>query len=116
MATKVPISTKPLPPTSSVSCRCCGRIENFKGPKKVDCTPNKNSTASMAAAFCKYSDNPASTATAISKTLMRRIKRDFSYLSAICPAVAENRKKGSTNSPAAAFTAKSADSAATMPP
>ena len=47
---------------------------------------------------------------------MRRIKRDFSYLSAICPAVAENRKKGSTNSPAAAFTAKSADSAATMPP
>ncbi len=25
MATKVPISTRPLPPTSSEACRCCGR-------------------------------------------------------------------------------------------
>lgn len=31
---------------------------------------------------------------AISSSLMARIRRDFSYFSAICPAVAENRKNG----------------------
>ena len=41
---------------------------------------------------------------AISQTLIRRISVALSYLSAICPALAENRMKGTMNRPAAMFT------------
>ena len=41
---------------------------------------------------------------AISKSFTNRISRDFSNLSAICPAVAENRKNGRMNSAAQTFT------------
>ena len=39
-----------------------------------------------------------------SASLIRRINMDFSYLSASCPALAENRKKGRMNKPAARLT------------
>ncbi len=41
---------------------------------------------------------------AISKVLIRRIRRDFSYLSASCPAVAENSMNGAMNTAAAMLT------------
>ena len=69
MATRVPISTMALPPTSSVSCRCWGRIANLSGPKKVDCTPSRKTTASSAVTFCTYRAVAASTATTISPSL-----------------------------------------------
>jgi len=39
IATKVPISTRPLPPVSSASFRCCGRYAYLTGPKSVECRP-----------------------------------------------------------------------------
>ena len=36
MAKKVPISIKPLAAMISFSCKCCGKILYFKGPKKAD--------------------------------------------------------------------------------
>ncbi len=39
IAMKVPISTSPLPPTSSWSLRCCGRYEYLTGPNSVECMP-----------------------------------------------------------------------------
>ena len=69
MATRVPISTMALPPTSSVLCRCWGRIANLSGPKKVDCTPSRKTTASSAVTFCTYSASAAQMATAISPSL-----------------------------------------------
>jgi hypothetical protein len=47
---------------------------------------------------------------AISNTLMNRIKRDFSYLSAIWPAVAENSMNGAMNTAAATLTRSFEDS------
>ena len=48
--------------------------------------------------------------TPISITFTRRTRRDFSYLSASCPAVAENRKKGKMKTPPAIFTSVSVES------
>ena len=41
---------------------------------------------------------------AISNSLIQRISRDFSYLSASCPAVAENSTKGAMNTAPARLT------------
>ena len=41
---------------------------------------------------------------AISKSLIQRIRRDFSSLSASCPAVAESSTKGAMNTAPARFT------------
>ena len=41
---------------------------------------------------------------AISKSLIQRMSRDFSYLSASCPADADSSTNGRMNTPAATFT------------
>ena len=46
---------------------------------------------------------------AISKSLMKRINRDFSYLSASWPAVAEKRTNGAMKTAAAILTRSFAD-------
>ncbi|MCY1183660.1 hypothetical protein D9M73_242990 [compost metagenome] len=47
IARKVPISTRPLPPTSSSSRRACGRIEYFTGPNSAEWVPMANSASSI---------------------------------------------------------------------
>ncbi len=42
IATKVPISTRPLPPVSSEADRCCGRYAYFTGPNRVEWHPMRN--------------------------------------------------------------------------
>jgi hypothetical protein len=44
MLTKVPVSTKALPPTSSSSFKSSGRMLYLAGPKKVDWSPSRNNT------------------------------------------------------------------------
>ena len=46
LASCVPISTRPLPPTSSAGFSACGRIAYLIGPNTVECTPIMNSTTS----------------------------------------------------------------------
>ena len=41
IATKVPISTMPLPPVSSRSDKTCGKYANLTGPNSVECKPIK---------------------------------------------------------------------------
>ena len=94
----VPISTRPLPPVSSSGLSTDGRIEYFTGPNSVDCTPVQNSATSSTDMFCVRKPTAASDMIAISIAVVMRISRDFSSFSAICPAVAENRKYGRMNS------------------
>ncbi|KPW93368.1 hypothetical protein ALO79_200128 [Pseudomonas syringae pv. castaneae] len=47
IARKVPISTRPLPPTSSSSCSACGRIEYLTGPNNAEWVPMANSATSI---------------------------------------------------------------------
>ena len=49
IATNVPISTSPLPPTSSSLRRCCGRIAYLTGPNSVECTPMQSERERTAA-------------------------------------------------------------------
>ena len=119
IATNVPICTMALPPTSSVASRCWGSTAYFSGPKKVDCVPSRNSAANSAGTLCEKSAMPASAATPISPSFTKRISRAFSNLSAKTPAVAENRKNGRMNNPAARLTRialLSASSTAAMAP
>ena len=92
MARKVPVSISALPPTSSSSRRWSGRMLYFSGPKKADWVPIRNSTNISSHTFSSRKPTPASPMTAISIILTNRIRRDFSSLSANCPAIAENRK------------------------
>ncbi len=98
MATKVPISTRPLPPVSSCVSRCWGRYEYFTGPNTVDCSPSRKIARYSSGADCSSRPAPPTSATAISASLMRRMKRDFSSLSASWPLVAENSTNGAMNS------------------
>jgi hypothetical protein len=62
--------------------------------------------------FQAVQKNPAapSAITASSIKTVTRMRRDFSYLSASWPAVAEKRKNGSTNNACARFCSTSVDS------
>ncbi len=104
MARKVPVSTIALPPTSSSSLRCWGRIAYFTGPKKVDWVPIRNSTKIKNSPDPRTKPMLATTMIPISASLTRRINVAFSNLSASWPAVAENRKNGRMNRPAARLT------------
>ena len=53
MATKVPLSIKALPPTSSSSRRCCGRMAYLTGPKSVECRPSRNSALRRTFRLCR---------------------------------------------------------------
>ncbi len=111
MATKVAASTSALPPTSSSSASCCGMIAYLTGPNSADCVPIRNSTTSSSGSDIRANPTTASAITAISSSLVARIRRLFSYLSASWPAVAENRKKGRMKMPAARFTSTAGESA-----
>ena len=107
IATKVPASISALPPTSSVSCRCCGRMAYLTGPNSVECRPSKNSAPISTDRLCRKKPMAATPMMTISSTLTNRASNALSYLSASCPAVAENRKKGRINTPAARLASNS---------
>ena len=107
MAAKVPVSSRALPATSSSSARCWGRMAYFEGPKKADWAPSSSSTANSSQAFPHSQAAAPADMITISASLMRRISRDLSILSAIWPADVDSRKKGRMNRPAAALTSRS---------
>ena len=75
---------------------------NFSGPKKVDCVPIQNSRK-ISHHRCIVSKAAAVRhMRIISTSFIMRMRNDFSYLSAICPARDEKRKNGRMNSPATA--------------
>ena len=88
----MPISTRPLPPVSSSGLSTDGRIEYFTGPNSVDCSPVQNSATSRIGMFCSTKPIAATDMIAISIVVVITISVCFSSFSAICPAVAENRK------------------------
>ena len=100
IAIYVPALTSPLPATSSFSFRCWGSMLNFSGPKKADWAPIKKRSIIRPQRFKKVKAAAVSTISTISINLMILIRKDFSYLSASCPAVEEKRKKGSMKRPA----------------
>ena len=104
MARKVPASIKALPPINSPSSKWSGRMLYLTGPKKADCIPIRNNTVIRKVTLPNISPAAPNPMIATSAALMARISRDFSNLSAICPAVAENRKNGRMKRPAAAVT------------
>ena len=101
IATNVPISTSPLPPTISASRSTCGRMEYLSGPNSVECRPIRNSATSSAGMLRVVKPAAATTMIATSSSLMKRASRALSNFSASWPAVAENRKNGRMNSAAA---------------
>ena len=109
MATKVPISTSALPPTSSESFSAWGRMAYFTGPKKADCTPVRNNSRNNISYQPNQSPTAATPMITTSANLIQRITADFSNRSATWPAMAENRKNGRINSMAARLTTTSAD-------
>ncbi len=89
---EVPISTRPLPPVSSSGFSTEGSTEYLTGPNRVDCMPVQNSATSRKGRFSVMKPMAASDMITISMVVVITISRDFSSLSAICPASAENRK------------------------
>jgi hypothetical protein len=79
------------------------------GPKSVDCNPPRNSAVSRIGRL--RSSRPAAPSSMISSSsaTVSVMRADFSNLSAICPAVAENRKNGRMNSACATFCSVSDD-------
>src|SRR3990172_1589449 len=107
IAAHVPVSTSALPPTSSRSSRVCGRIEYFTGPNTVEWTPIRNRATNRVTISPRTNPTAASAMIPISASFTSRMIRALSYLSASCPAVAENRKNGRMNTPAARLTVTS---------
>jgi hypothetical protein len=98
IATKVPASINALPPTSSSFFRCCGRIAYFTGPNSVECRPSRNSPSEKHGEAVQPEAGAADQHDGDFQQLDHAAPaRDLSYLSASCPAVAENRKKGRMN-------------------
>ena len=69
-ASEVPISTRPLPPTSSSFFSACGRIAYLIGPNIVECRPIRNSTTNSSQTWCAWKAYTASSMAAISSSLM----------------------------------------------
>jgi hypothetical protein len=65
----------------------------------VECIPIRNKAVASNQMLCRKKPALANTMMPISNTLTRRMICDFSNLSASCPAVAENRKKGRIKRP-----------------
>ncbi len=86
-------------------------IAYLTGPKMVDCTPISASATNMSTrSRCQNPMTPIAMMP-ISNSLMCRIRRDFSNLSASWPAVADSRTKGRMKMPAARFTSVFASNA-----
>ncbi len=73
---------------------------NFRGLKNADCAPIRNRSATSPHRFKNVKATAVITMRTISTNLMIFMRNDFSYLSASCPAVDENRKKGRIKRPA----------------
>ena len=116
MAIKVPISTKALPPTSSSSSSCCGNSANLTGPKREDCSPIKNSNNIIIQTLPITIAAAAKPMMMTSSPFTHLISFDFSNLSAICPAIGENKKNGKMNKPAAKLVSKAESLCALIPP
>src|SRR5438034_856608 len=99
MAAKVPICTRALPPTSSSAWRCCGRMLYLTGPKTAECVPIRKTTPSSRGTLWRWRPAAPSSMIPISNSFTSRMIRALSNLSAICPALAEKRKKGSVSRP-----------------
>src|SRR5438093_698330 len=99
MAAKVPICTRALPPTSSSAWRCCGRMLYLTGPKTAECVPMRKTTPSSRGTLWRWRPAAPSSMIPISNSFTSRMIRALSNLSAICPALAEKRKKGSVSRP-----------------
>ena len=80
----------PLPPTSSSAFRFCGKYAYLTGPNRVECTPMPTTAATSSHKVWLNQPMPATSMMAISSHLTARARQDFSNLSAIWPAVAEN--------------------------
>ena len=100
IARKVPISTNPLPPTNSSSCKCCGRIEYFTGPNNAECVPMANNASNIIHRWLSMNPAAPTSMIAISPSLIRRINASLAYFSPNCPASAENKKNGRMNNSA----------------
>jgi hypothetical protein len=74
------------------------------GPNSAEWIPRKASAANISVRLC--SQNPArpTIMIAISKSLIHRMSRDFSTLSAICPEVADSSTNGAMNTAPARLT------------
>ena len=81
----------------------------FTGPNSADCTPPRKSATSSSSMLRRTKPAAPSAMTPSSIRTVMLIRRDFSYLSASWPAVAENRKNGNTNRPCATFCSTSVD-------
>ena len=73
---------------------------NFSGPKNADCAPMKNKSITRPQRLRKVKAAAVSSIKTISTNFITLIRKDFSNLSASCPAVEEKRKKGSMKRPA----------------
>ena len=94
MATKVPISTMPLPPVSSRSPSTCGSSAYFTGPNSVECSPIRKTHSSSAGTLPEMNPQAAISMITISRSFTSRIMVRLSYLSVSCPLVAENSRNG----------------------
>ncbi|CRM74639.1 hypothetical protein [Pseudomonas sp. 22 E 5] len=100
IARNVPISTSPLPPTSSSSCSAWGMIEYFTGPNSAECVPMANSASSISSRWLNRKPVAPTAMITISPILIARISASLLNFSPNCPASAENRKNGRINSKA----------------
>ena len=73
---------------------------NFSGPKNADCAPIKNKSMIRPQRLRKVKAAAVSSIKIISTNFIILIRKDFSNLSASCPAVEEKRKNGSIKRPA----------------
>ncbi len=96
IATNVPISTRPLPPTSSSVLQRLrqDRVLDRAEQRRVHAHQRQRGEQQRAGCAAR-SRRSRSTMIAISNSLMKRMSRDFSYLSASWPAVAESSTNGS---------------------
>src|SRR5476649_923127 len=99
MPTKVPISIRPLPPTSSSGLSRCGRYAYLTGPNSVECTPMPTMAAISSHKVCVLQPTAATPMMDSYSHLTKRASPAFSNLSAIWPAVAENTTYGRMNRP-----------------
>ena len=98
IATKVPISTMPLPPVSSRSPGAAAGRRTSPARTGSSAGPSGTRRRAAPARTRSQKPQPASSMIAISSLLTKRISAALSYLSASCPLVAENSRNGRMNS------------------
>jgi hypothetical protein len=82
IATNVPISMSALPPMSSSSARCCGRMLYFTGPNSVEWMPMQKRQVIRIGALASQKPIAPTHMIPISSSFTARMIRVFSILSA----------------------------------